>query len=261
MEYEPGAADLIGGDGTGPGGTVNTGPFAGWTALIEGRDRQPRAAARRNHPRTRQRIQISDRALGFRHSRRRAGQRRRPELRRLRHLAPWRTTSAVASATGSRAGSALPAKMARSSTIASTSGSAAIWGRARRPTTRSSSSTTATSIGSGRSGNTPIPRRPICPPAGGSAGTQPQRRHAAPDDAGATPAASLDYRRTIGLHLRHRPAAVELDKHAVNFTMCQRSRRHGGRLCSTSGRLTIHLEVVAGSGPTRRTRSPRSAGR
>ena len=39
----------IGGDGTGPG-DVTTGPFAGWTALVEDMRGNARAAARRHHP-------------------------------------------------------------------------------------------------------------------------------------------------------------------------------------------------------------------
>ena len=93
------------------------------------------------------------------------------ELRHLRHLAVahrkrWQLPkSAGGLARDSRT------RTDRSSTIAFTSGWVATWVRARRRTIRSSSFTTATSIGCGRSGSTRIRRRPISRPRADLPGT------------------------------------------------------------------------------------------
>jgi hypothetical protein len=233
----------IGGDGAGPGGTVDTGPFAGWTALIEdamgnlvprpgGILRDLGAAA--GVPSFPSAAQVDDAVQNL----------------TVYDTDPWRTSS-----TGS-----FRNRLEGWRTSPGESGSQLhnrihLW--------------VGGDMGPGTSPNDPVfflhhcnvdriwalwqyahPASPYLPAAGGPAGHNLNDVMQHLTTAGSTPAASLDYRRTMGFIYDTDPPLVELMTPAVSFQdVPTLETTWRAAVFHVRAGSTIHLEIVGGSGP------------
>ncbi|MDQ3937568.1 MAG: tyrosinase family protein, partial [Chloroflexota bacterium] len=234
----------IGGNGTGPGGVVNSGPFAGWTALIEDSagNMVPRpggiirnlGAYTGGGPLFPTAAQVNDAVQNM----------------AVYDTSPWRTAS-----TGSFRNR--------------------LEGWAQNPGESGSQLHNRVHLwvggdmGPGTSPNDPVfflhhcnidrlwalwqhghPASAYLPASGGPPG------HNAGDvmqhltTAGATPANSLDYRRTMGFIYDTDPPLVELPSSTVNFQdVPTLETTWRAAVFHVRAGSTIHLEIVAGSGP------------
>ena len=176
----------IGGDGTGPGGTVTTGPFAGWIALVEDISGnlvpRPGGILRDLGAFTNGDPDFPDR---------RPDRRRDPEHMTVYDTSPWRTSSNNSFRNRLEGWRHNPGRGRRTCTTGSTSGSAGTWDPGPRRTTRSFPPPLQRRPLVGAVAARPSRREEPTPASGGPARPQPERRDAAPDhgcrDAGEPP--------------------------------------------------------------------------
>jgi hypothetical protein len=234
----------IGGDGAGPGGTVTTGPFAGWTALIENLSGTlvPRPGgiirelglATFGNPDFPTSQQVNDAVANL----------------TVYDTSPWRTSS-----TGS-----FRNRLEGWLSLAGENNSQMhnrihIW--------------VGGDMGPGTSPNDPVfflhhcnvdriwalwqtahPAAAYLPASGGPAGHNLNDALQQLTTAGATPAGSLDYRRTMGFIYDTDPPLVDLVSPAVSFQdVPTLETTWRAAVFQVRAGSTVHLEIVPGSGP------------
>ena len=236
----------IGGDGTGPGGVVDTGPFAGWTALVEdaggmlvprpgGILRDLGSGTATGDPDFPTAAQVTDAIQNM----------------AVYDTSPWRTTSAGSFrnrlegwlANAGESGSQLHNRVH-------------IW--------------VGGDMGPGTSPNDPVfflhhcnvdrlwalwqyahPASAYLPASGGPPGHNLDDVMQHLTAAGATPAACLDYRRTMGFIYDTDPPLVDLATPAVNFQdVPELETTWRAAVFHVRAGSTIHLDIVPGSGPS-----------
>lgn len=236
----------IGGDGTGPNGTVTTGPFAGWTALVEdsGGNLVPRPGGIIR--------ELGDETFG------------NPDFPTSQQVNDAVQNMTVYDTSPWRMASTNSFRNRLEGWLASAAGESSsqlhnrihMW--------------VGGDMGPGTSPNDPVfflhhcnvdriwalwqyahPASAYLPASGGPTGHNLNDAMQHLTTAGATPAASLDYRRTMGFIYDTDPPLVELPDATVSFqdvpTLETTWRAAVFRVRAGS---TIHLEIVAGSGPS-----------
>lgn len=239
----------VGGDGTGPGGTVTTGPFTGWTALVSGPGdtfvprpgglirelgSNPNFGAGIGVPAFPAAAQVTDAIQSL----------------PVYDTAPWRTTSA----------NSFRNRIEGWLALAGENGSQLhnrvhIW--------------VGGDMGPGTSPNDPVfflhhcnidrlwalwqyehPGSPYEPAAGGPPGHNLNDVMQFLETPAATPAACLDYRRTMGFIYDTDPPLVDLDTPVVNFNdVPTLETTWRAAVFHVRAASTITLEIVSGSGP------------
>ena len=245
----PAARIYIGGDGTGPGGTVTTGPFAAWTALVSQPDGTfvPRPGgllrALGSNPDFGQGIgvpafptaaQVTDVLQNF----------------TVYDTSPWRAASA--NSFRNRLEGWLAAVGENGSQLHNR---VHIW--------------VGGDMGPGTSPNDPVfflhhcnidrlwalwqhahPSSPYLPASGGPSGHNLNDVMQHLTTGGATPAACLDYRRTMGFIYDSDPPLVDLETPVVNFAdVPTLETTWRAAVFHVRAGSTIHLNLVSGSGP------------
>lgn len=235
----------IGGNGTGAGGAVTTGPFAGWTALVEdaagnlvprpGGILRSLGAYTTGHPDFPSAAQVTDVVQNM----------------TVYDTSPWRTASA---------GSFRNRLEGWASTLTGESGPQLhnrvhVW--------------VGGDMGPGTSPNDPVfylhhcnvdriwalwqhahPASGYLPSSGGPPGHNLNDVMQHLTTAGATPAACLDYRRTMGFIYDTDPPLVELPDATINFQdVPTLETTWRAAVFHVRAGSTVHLEVVPGSGP------------
>jgi hypothetical protein len=234
----------IGGDGTGPGGTVTTGPFAGWTALVEGLGGTlvPRPGgilrelgdATFGNPDFPTSQQVNDAVANL----------------TVYDTSPWRTSST-------------------NSFRNRLEGWLALAGESNSQLHNRIHIWVGGDMGPGTSPNDPVfflhhcnvdriwalwqtahPASAYLPASGGPAGHNLNDIMQQLTTVGATPAAALDYRRTMGFIYDTDPPLVDLASPTVNFQdVPTLETTWRAAVFEVRAGSTIHLEIVPGSGP------------
>jgi hypothetical protein len=235
----------VGGDGTGPGGVVTTGPFAGWTALVEGAGgalvprpggilRALGSGTATGEPDFPTAAQVTDAVQNL----------------AVYDTAPWRTISAGSFRNRIEGWLANPGENG-----SQLHNRVHIW--------------VGGDMGPGTSPNDPIfflhhanvdrlwaqwqyahPASAYLPAAGGPPGHNLTDVMQHLTTAAATPAACLDYRRTMGFIYDTDPPLIDLETPTVSFQdVPELETTWRAAVFHVRAGSPVHLEIVAGSGP------------